>query len=59
MTDRIPITTSIPKAYEIQLELSKEVARPGRAAVVWLITVINSFNRLAVPARPALPNGPA
>ncbi len=28
-------------------------------AVVWLIVVINGFNRLAVPARPALPNGPA
>jgi AhpD family alkylhydroperoxidase len=50
---RLSETRDLPD--DVYTLATKVLTEAQYQAVVWLIVVINGFNRLAVPARPALP----
>jgi AhpD family alkylhydroperoxidase len=51
---RLSETRDVPdEVYELATKVFTEAQYQ---AVVWLVMIINGYNRLAVPGRPALPN---
>jgi AhpD family alkylhydroperoxidase len=50
---RLAETRDVPD--EVYEYATKVLTDPQYQAVVWLVMIINGWNRLAVPARPALP----
>jgi AhpD family alkylhydroperoxidase len=51
---RLSETRDVPD--EVYEYATKVLTEPQYQAVVWLVMIINGYNRLAVPARPKLPN---